>query len=115
MAIFLKNPIQKIREKFRGIFGIDVRALAAIRVGFALIIIFDLLSRARNLAAHYTDAGVFPRAAAFEYLAGRLRIPFHLLGGSLQFEIFLFAVAGILALMMLVGYRKRFIDINFSK
>ena len=108
MAIFLKNPIQKIREKFRGIFGIDVRALAAIRVGFALIIIFDLLSRARNLAAHYTDAGVFPRAAAFEYLAGRLRIPFHLLGGSWQFEIFLFGAAGIFALMMLVGYRTRF-------
>lgn len=99
--------IKKIREKSWELFGIDVRALATMRVGFALIILFDLANRARSLEAHYTDVGVLPRAEAWRWINTPLQIPFHFLSGSWEFQAVLFIIAGIFALMMLVGYRTR--------
>ena len=42
--------------------GIDVRALAAGRIGLALILLFDLARRMPYITAHYSDQGVMPRA-----------------------------------------------------
>ena len=39
--------------------SLDKRSLALFRVGMALTTIWDLGNRARDLKAHYTDAGVF--------------------------------------------------------
>jgi predicted DCC family thiol-disulfide oxidoreductase YuxK len=54
-----------IRSRFTVIiddlFGIDTRSLAVMRVGFALIVLFDfLVERLPNLTAHYGNGGVFP-------------------------------------------------------
>ena len=107
MDTYISVLIQKIRAKGRELFGIDTRALAAMRVGFALIILFDLVNRARSVTAHYTDVGVLPRAVAWRFLSTPWQIPFHFLNGSWQFQAVLFIIAGIFALMMLVGYRTR--------
>jgi hypothetical protein len=91
---------------FVGIFGIDLRTLALYRVCLALIIITDLVARARDLTAHYSDAGVLPRAALLGDI-GQWAPSLHLISGSPKIQALLFVFAGVVALALLVGYRTR--------
>ena len=86
----------------RRLFATDLRSLAAFRIAVALLLLIDLLDRARDLTVHYTDFGVFPRAA-FSALGGYFDLSFHALGGSTAFEAILFTLAGGFALLLLAG------------
>ncbi|EAZ91832.1 HTTM domain-containing protein [Crocosphaera chwakensis] len=112
---------QKKLSKLTNIFGLDLRSLAIFRMGLALVVMADLFSRFRGVSAHYTDQGVLPREAlhpnlfgsfiAFKSAGNSLLHPwywsFNLLNGSLLFQFFLFIIAFILCLFLLVGYRTR--------
>lgn len=52
---------RKCIVKGKEIIGLDKRSLAVFRVIFALSTFFDIYDRCRDLKAHYTDEGVFPR------------------------------------------------------
>lgn len=86
----------------RRLFATDLRSLAAFRIAVALLLLVDLIDRARDLTVHYTDFGVFPRAA-FSALSGYSDFSFHALGGSTAFEAILFTLAGGFALLLLAG------------
>jgi len=91
-------------------FAIDLRTLALFRVCFGMILIADLVTRAGALTAHYTDLGIWPRydaAAAF----GEAGFSLHLLGGSSGFQAALFALAGVLAGLLVIGYRTRVVSV----
>lgn len=91
---------------FRTIFGIDLRTLALFRVLLSLWILIDLSMRARDLAAHYTDFGVMPRAVQLDHLYAT-SWSFHLANGSAWFQAMLFVLAGLVALCLLLGWRTR--------
>jgi hypothetical protein len=91
----------------RTIFALDLRSLAVFRVGLALIVLMDLFWRSRWLAAHYSDEGVLPRRALFAIYDRPWDLSLHALSGAWQVEAALFAVAGIVAAAMLVGFRTR--------
>lgn len=98
----------ELKTRFEDLFGIDVRSLRLLRISLGVLLIADLCMRARNLRAHYTDAGIFPRAAAIENFGGQPgRWSLHLLGGSVGFEAAMFVLAGLFALMLIAGYRTR--------
>ncbi len=92
---------------------IDVRSLAALRIALGLMLLIDLAARAGNLTAHYTDAGVFPRALRIELDAAEAASgenyhwSLHMLSGERWAQAAIFALAGGGALAMLVGYRTR--------
>lgn len=86
--------------------GIDARSLAAFRVALGLLVLSDLLLRSRNLRAFYTDRGVLPRSAVAA-AGDSLRWSVHLLSGEAWFQALLFALAGLLAVALTVGYRTR--------
>lgn len=88
----------------RRVFGIDLRSLALFRISFAAILIADLIVRATDLTMFYTDAGVLPVG---ELNHPKLRICLHALSGGAGLQAALFAVAGIAAFAMLLGYRTR--------
>ncbi len=46
--------------KVRQLLGIDTRSLAVLRIALAALVLIDLLQRAVDLQAHYTDFGVLP-------------------------------------------------------
>lgn len=92
------------------VFGVDLRTLALFRVGLASLILIDLALRARDLAAHYTDGGILPRAAALDILSpGSFSL--HLLNGTIWFQGGLFLIAALFAAFLLVGFRTRTVTI----
>ena len=97
MAIL--NTIQRI-------FGCDLRSLALFRLGLGAVLLGDLIDRARFLEAHYSDAGILPRALLLGEL-GFDSLSLHLASGGVALQGVLFVVAGIAACALLVGYRTR--------
>lgn len=87
-------------------FGVDARALAALRISLGLLLLADLLLRARHLRAFYTDAGVAPRAVLVEQYPA-VRYSLHALSGAAWFQALLFLLAGLFAVSLLAGYRTR--------
>ena len=89
------------------LFAIDFRSLALLRMALASISLVDLVLRARDLGAFYTDAGAFPRQAAMWYYDTRFVASLHLISGDTAVQIALFLVAATALVCLLVGYRTR--------
>ncbi|MCC6953193.1 MAG: HTTM domain-containing protein [Deltaproteobacteria bacterium] len=82
----------------------DPRSLATFRISLALVVLFDLQCRARDISFFYTDEGVLPR----NYILAALQpwdVSLHLMSGAWQIQAVLFLLAAIAATAMLVGYR----------
>ena len=91
----------------RQIFGIDLRSLALFRVAIGSILIIDLLVRLSDLRAHYTDLGVLPRNVLIENTFSSWQFSLHLMNGSFNGQMLLFALQLVFAFLLLVGYRTR--------
>ncbi len=83
--------------KVAQLFGVDIRALAALRVGLAVVLLFDLARRAPYLAALYSGQGVLPKDALHH-------VSLHAINGSPIFTAMLFLLAAGFALLLLAGY-----------
>src|SRR5262245_42318967 len=92
-----------VRSKLAELFGLDLRSLAVFRIGLALLLLSDLVGRAADLVAHYSDDGVLPRSA----IATPRYVSLHLLDGSADFQAALFVLAGLFAAALLVGWWTR--------
>jgi uncharacterized membrane protein YphA (DoxX/SURF4 family) len=103
----LKTALTKTLDD---VFGLDLRSLAAFRIGIALVILADLFNRFGDRVAHYTDAGVVPRALLAD-IAQPGHWSFHALNGSPLLQVVLFGIATLMAIALLVGYRTRFATI----
>lgn len=95
------------RERLAMLGSVDLRSLAVVRMGLALILLADLIGRCGQLTAHYSDAGVLPRSVLFESEGLRAYLSLHCLSGSVVWQAVLFAVAGYFAVTMLLGIRTR--------
>ncbi|GAB7019961.1 HTTM domain-containing protein [Halostagnicola bangensis] len=88
--------------------GIDPRALAAFRIALGIVILLDLLLlRVPGTVPFYTDAGVLPRSALAEVYPAFTSASIHALSGSMWVQAVLFAVAGLFAVSLSLGYRTR--------
>ena len=85
--------------------AIDLRALAAFRIALGLLLLANLLTRARYLRTFYTDDGAFPRSVLLANFEGANQVFTYL--PDPWGLILLFPVAGLFALALLVGYRTR--------
>ncbi|MFQ5567619.1 MAG: HTTM domain-containing protein, partial [Paracoccaceae bacterium] len=92
------------------IFGIDLRTLALFRICLGAVILADLVNRAEFLTVFYTDRGVLTRAAAIGF-NDPARISFHLMSGSPLVIGLLFVIAGLLAVLLMLGYRTRLVTV----
>ena len=88
-------------------YSLDVRSLALLRIGLALVLLTDLATRFGDLVAHYTDAGVLPRSVLRDGILQPGYWSLHLLSGSALFQSLLFCAAAFAAILMLIGYRTR--------
>jgi len=90
-----------------GLLAIDLRSLALFRVCLGALLVADLLQRSTDLAAHYTDAGVLPRAAHDVAFGPVATWSIHLLAGTPVAQALLFLLAGVAALALAVGFFTR--------
>jgi predicted DCC family thiol-disulfide oxidoreductase YuxK len=100
-------PASPLSRFFTEHFGLDLRSLALFRVALALVLIGDLIYRARDLEAFYTDFGVLPRYTLIGQFADRWIISLFHMSGQWQVQVLLFLLTGVFALMMLLGWRTR--------
>lgn len=99
--------IDSIRTIARAIFKIDVRALAAFRICLGLLILSDLIIRCGDIDAHYSDSGVLPRSVVISNLISKYYFSIHLINGLPEFQLFLFAINALVAILLIIGYRTR--------
>jgi hypothetical protein len=87
------------------ILTIDLRALALTRIGFGLLILWDVSVRFADISALYSDEGLVPRASQ-----GRPRLPLlalYFLRGDVTYVQALFVLTAIAAMLLTLGYRTR--------
>ena len=101
----------KLEGKIVELFGMDVRGLAFFRMGFAALIIIDILNRTRELRAYYTDWGALPRDVAVNYFSSDWVWSLYLAGGNWAFVAAMFAVTIGLAVALFLGYRTRVVAV----
>ena len=95
------------------VLAVDVRSLAAVRIGMGVVLLVTLAVRAGDVTAFYSDSGVLPRAARIaldqEWVGTTppYWISLHMLSGYTWFQLGLFAAAAIAAVGVMVGYRTR--------
>src|ERR1051326_3713929 len=102
-------------DRFTRVFGLDLRSLALFRIGIAVFVLYDLISRSFDLTAHYTDSGVMPRRWAFQYFAGSplyqawnpASLSIHFLTGTAIGVVGIFLIHAAAAVALLLGYRTR--------
>jgi hypothetical protein len=100
--------LETVRALLRSRLGIDPRALAAFRIGLALVVCADLLVlRLPGLGTFYTDGGVFPRSALAGTSPTLAKVSLHALSGSVWWQVLLLGVTLAAAGALLVGYRHR--------
>ena len=100
-----------VRRRVRARFEVDTRALAALRIALALIILVDLAHRAMHMELFYTDQGAYPVAAYEATYDQYTGYSLHALSGDLWFQQLLFVVAGLFAITLLLGYRTRLVGV----
>jgi hypothetical protein len=97
----------RLREGVVRRFGVDPRALAAMRMAVGLVVLLDLLLRSRSLVAFYTDAGVLPRSALAARYPLLSRLSLHAWSGGVTWQVVLFVALGLAATALVVGYRTK--------
>ncbi len=95
------------RTRLARLFSVDLRSLALVRIGLALLLLTDLVARSGNLVAHYSDLGALPRSVLFETEGLRAYLSFHAISGSVIWQAVLFGLAGYFAFTLLMGIRTR--------
>ena len=98
-----------IKNKFKELFGIDLRSLALFRVCLALLLIIDLLQRIPNLKLFYSDDGIIPRTTIINEYSNPFNISIHLSNGTVCFQFILILIALVFAFALLVGYRTKLV------
>ncbi len=88
------------------LFSVDVRSLAVLRIGIALLVMVDLARRIEWTRLFHSDYGVLTASQASEFL-GPGYWSLYWLNGSPWFASTLFVVTGLAAAGLLVGYQTR--------
>jgi len=100
---FTTVPQHSFHDILIQVFGVDLRSLAAMRIGLAILIILDLYVRSLYLYDHYTELGVLPASAVIDNNPYYWSLYF--INPSYYFACALFVINWILAFGFLVGYK----------
>jgi len=90
-------------EKLNEILGLDLRSMALYRVLMGVLLLAEIAARLPDARAFYTDEGIFPRSIAAETIP----LSLHLLDGSLAWQLVLFGLQAVFAVLLLVGWNTR--------
>jgi hypothetical protein len=95
----------RLRRELEPVFSIDLRSLALFRISLALLLFAEICDRAVGFTAHYTDRGILPSTVMQEMMVHNPSLL--LLSNSEIYAASFFVIAGLSAIMMLVGWHTR--------
>lgn len=107
LFISCKSLLSAPSQRFREIFTLDIRTLSLFRVLLSCLILFDLFQRGRYLESHYADFGVLPRSELLTHFSSPFYFSIHLISGSYWWQLSLFIINSVFAIMLMGGYRTR--------
>ncbi len=99
-----------ISVKIEEMFGVDLRSLALLRMGLAILIIFDIIFRFSDLRAFYSDEGIMPRNVHIE-LYGSSYLSAYLLNGFPVIIGILFIITVFFAILFFFGFHTKIANI----
>lgn len=99
-----------IAQYLRSCVRIDTRSLAVFRTGLGLLIVADMLLRARNFGLYYTDTGLVPASLAAQHTADHA-ISVYYLTTDTNVIAALFVIQAFIGLLLAVGYRTRAVSV----
>lgn len=91
-------------------FSFDLRALGVFRIAVALMVLFDLIDRARNFTVHYTDAGIMPLDLVTMGPLNPWKYSPYFLSSHVLYIYLIFGYQIFMALCLLVGYKTKFVQ-----
>ncbi|MBK03665.1 MAG: hypothetical protein CL920_18505 [Deltaproteobacteria bacterium] len=91
---------------WRRCFGIDLRALAAFRIAFALLMIVFFLEKSLYVDMLFTDSGVLPRWVQLKVNGHPYAFSLSMLFGNALFQWLLWGIGLLSSLALLVGFRS---------
>lgn len=97
--------------KLKQVFSLDLRSLALFRIGLAWVILTDLILRFGDISIFYSGEGVLPRQVLTEKLLNPWYWSVYLISDRPIVQTLVFAVAILLAFLLLIGYRTRLVII----
>lgn len=103
--------VKPLREWSRAIFTLDARSLAVYRIGLGLMVLSDHIMRSFDMRWFYTNSGVYPTSAIWNWVKTFRKPCIHALSGAIEWQIFLFVLAGIAAILLMLGWRTRIMTI----
>ena len=89
------------------LFTLDLRSLGLLRIGISFVLLLDLWIRFGDLEAHYTNLGVLPLTALFEYAWHPFHFSLYTAASSFPMMVFLFGLNLACVVCLLLGYRTR--------
>lgn len=98
--------MNKVTAKLEELFGMDIRALALMRIAFSICTLIHLSDLLPYIKMFYTDQGVFPRTYAIHHLKYGV-ICLNLISGSWGYQALLFLLTAIFTIGLLLGWRTR--------
>ena len=101
------KKLNKIVEKLKESYALDLRALGAMRIGIGLILLTDLFIRSLSINAFFTDEGLLPLHVLKQYNWNPVYFSLHAISGSIYWQIVLFVINAICIVLLIVGYRTR--------
>jgi hypothetical protein len=98
-------------QSIRSLFGLDLRALALLRIFLSLIVLLDLLFRYDDLKAFYTKSGVLPVEALFQFHWNPFYFSLLTTNDNYYIQSGWFLLNFVCILCLLIGYRTKFFTI----
>jgi hypothetical protein len=89
----------------------DARVLGLFRIGLGLVVLFDLLDRARDLRVFYTDSGLAPRSQVLEGWVRMWRLSIFDAMGPPLLVYLLFALGLVCLMLFTLGWRTRLFSV----
>ena len=96
---------ERVPDPVRARLGVDSRAIAAFRIALGVLLLVDVLTRARHLRALYTDAGILPRSAVLVEYGGPYELVLSL--PDPWYPVLLFPIGVLCAIALIAGVRPR--------
>ncbi|WP_224367333.1 hypothetical protein [Hyalangium versicolor] len=96
-----------LRDSVREVFTADLRSLGLMRILTGVGLLGDIIYRARDLEAHYTDQGLVSLETARALVKHFGWFSLHTLSGSYGYQLVLTTLFFIFALMLTLGFMTR--------